>query len=105
LWIGLLGLGFSIYSIRFYYAILPIESALTLAGRVLFAFTYFSIKKIKGKETGITFQPDRFTKGNTLATAEILIASQLGSKPKNNIESPIEFGGGDFSGGGSSGNF
>ena len=82
LWIGSLGLGFSIYSIRFYYAILPIESALTLAGIVLFAFTYFSIKKIKGKETGITFQPDRFTKGNALATAEILIASQLGSKPE-----------------------
>ena len=105
LWIGLLGLGFSIYSIRFYYAILPIESALTLGGGVLFAFTYFSIKKIKGKETGITFQPDRFTKGNALATDEILIASQLGLKPENNIESPIEFGGGDFSGGGSSGNF
>ncbi|WP_339920028.1 hypothetical protein [uncultured Flavobacterium sp.] len=105
LWIGFLALGFSIYTIRFYYAVLPIEIALTLGGVLLFAFTYFAIKKFKNKETGITFKPDRLTKTNAFLNAEILIASQLGLKPETTTESNIEFGGGDFSGGGSSGTF
>lgn len=105
LWIGFLALGFSIYSIRFYYSILPIEIALTLGGIFLFAFTYFVINKLKDKEAGVTFKPSCFTKTNTFLNAEILIASQLGLKPETTTESNIEFGGGDFSGGGSSGSF
>ena len=52
LWISFLAIGFSIYTIRFYYSVLPIEVALTLGGLVLFAIAYFSIKKLKDKETG-----------------------------------------------------
>ncbi|WP_369765054.1 hypothetical protein [Flavobacterium sp. WC2429] len=105
LWIGLVALCFSFYTIRFYYAILPIEIVLTIGGLVLFAFTYFSIKKLKNNTTGITFQPDRFSTKNAFMNAEALITSQLGLKPEINQESNIEFGGGGFSGGGSSGNF
>jgi len=105
LWIGFLALGFSIYTIRFYYAILPIEIALTLGGVVLFGITYFIIKKLKDKETGVTFMPDRLTKTNAFSNAEILISSQLGLKPEITTKSNLEFGGGEFSGGGSSGEF
>lgn len=106
LWIGLLSLCFSIYTIRFYYAVLPIEIALTLGGAVLFLITLFAIKKLQNKQTGITFQPDRFTKTTALLNAEILLASQLcGLKPEVTAESPMDFGGGDFSGGGSEGGF
>ena len=105
LWIGLTTFCFSIYTIRFYYAVLPIETALTIGGLLLFAFTYFSIKKIKNNTTGITFQPDRFSQGNVFGTAEILMTSQMGLKPETTVDSPMEFGGGDFSGGGSGGSF
>ena len=106
LWIGLLSFCFSVYSIRFYYSIVPIEIVLTVGGAILFAITLFTIRKLKNKETGITFQPDRFTETNAFLTAEILVTSQIGSiKPELTIESPIEFGGGDFSGGGSGGSF
>lgn len=105
LWIGSLALAFSIYTIRFYYAVLPLETFLTIAGLVLFAFTYFAIKKLKHKETGITFCPDSFTNVNALMDAEALIASQLGLKPETIQKSNMEFGGGDFSGGGSGGEF
>jgi hypothetical protein len=37
--------------------------------------------------------------------AEILISSQLGMQPETTTKSQMEFGGGDFSGGGSSGSF
>jgi hypothetical protein len=106
LWIGLLSLCFSIYTIRFYYALMPIEIALTVGGVLLFAATLFAIRKLKDKEIGITFQADRFTETKALISAEILVTSQIGSiKPELTIESPIEFGGGDFSGGGSAGSF
>lgn len=106
LWIGALALAFSIYTIRYYYALLPIEIALSIGGFVLFFFSYFVIKRIKDKETGISFKIDRFIDSSALAHAEILItATQMGMKPTAVDESKIKFGGGDFSGGGSSGSF
>lgn len=106
LWIGFLALGFSIYTIRYYYTVLPIEIALTLGGILLFAFSYFVIKRIKENETGISFKTDRFSNSDLLSNAEVLItATQLGIKPTAIDESKMKFGGGDFSGGGSSGSF
>lgn len=102
LWISFLAIAFSIYTIRFYHSVLPIEVALTLGGIVLFAITYFSIKKLKDKESELTFKPDRINNSNAFLNAEMLIvASQFGLKPDVSTESPMEFGGGGFSGGGS----
>lgn len=106
LWIGLLTVGFSIYTIRFYHQVLPIEIALTLGGIFLFAVAYFSIKKLKDKTTGITFQPDRFINSSDFMHTEALIlTAQFGLEPETSIESPMEFGGGGFSGGGSGGSY
>jgi hypothetical protein len=107
LWIGFLALCFSILTIRMYHHILPPEVALTIGGLVLFAFTYFAIKKTKHKETGITFKADRFTDPNTFTNLQTLVvASQFGLKPEAKPEeSPMKFGGGGFSGGGSNGEF
>ena len=45
--IGFLTFGFSIYTIRFYYHILPVEAALLLGGVLLFTIAYLAIKKLK----------------------------------------------------------
>jgi uncharacterized membrane protein (DUF485 family) len=102
LWIGFLALCFSFFTFRMYHHVLPPEVALTIGGLVLFAFTYFAIKKTKYKETGITFKADRFTDPNAFANLQTLVtASQFGLKPEVKAEdSPMEFGGGGFSGGG-----
>lgn len=107
LWIGFLALCFAFFTIRAYHHVLPPEVALTIGGILVFAFTYFSIKKLKHKETGITFKADRFTDPNAFANLQVLVAtSQFGLKPEvKAAESPMEFGGGGFSGGGSSGEF
>ncbi|KQO22779.1 hypothetical protein ASF10_10475 [Flavobacterium sp. Leaf82] len=107
LWISFLAIGFSIYTIRFYHSVLPIEVALTLGGLVLFAIAYFSIKKLKDKEEGLTFKPDRINNSNAILNAEaLIIASTFGMKPEvKGPDSPMDFGGGGFSGGGSEGNF
>lgn len=107
LWIGFLALSFSFFTFRMYHHVLPPEVALTIGGLVIFAFTYFSIKKTKYNETGITFKEDRFANPNTFANLQVLVvASQFGIKPEVKIEeSPMKFGGGGFSGGGSGGEF
>jgi uncharacterized membrane protein (DUF485 family) len=107
LWISFLAIGFSIYTIRFYYTVLPIEVALTLGGLILFAIAYFSIKKLKGKESGLTFKHDRINHSDAILNAEALVvASTFGMKPEVKPQaSPMEFGGGGFSGGGSDGSF
>ncbi|MBJ2124665.1 hypothetical protein [Flavobacterium sp. IB48] len=107
LWISFLAIAFSIYTIRFYHSVLPVEVALTLGGLVLFAIAYFSIKKLKEKESGLTFKPDRINHSDTLLNAEALVvASTFGIKPEVKPQaSPMEFGDGGFSGGGSGGSF
>ncbi|OMQ13235.1 hypothetical protein [[Flexibacter] sp. ATCC 35103] len=107
LWISFLAIAFSIYTIRFYYSVLPIEVALTLGGLVLFTIAYFSIRKLKDNETGLTFKPDRINNSNAILNAEALIvASTFGIKPEIKApDSPMDFGGGGFSGGGSKGSF
>lgn len=107
LWISFLAIAFSFYSFRFYHSVLPVEIALTLGGLILFAIAFFFIRKLKAKESGITFKPDRISNTNTFLNAETLIvASTFGMKPEvKAADSPMEFGGGGFSGGGSEGSF
>ena len=106
LWISFLAIAFTIFTIRFYYSVLPIEVALTLGGLVLFGIAYFSIQKLKNKENGLTFKPDRINNSNAFLNAQTLIvASTFGLKPEIKTDSPMDFGGGGFSGGGSDGSF
>jgi len=107
LWIGFLALCFSFFTFRIYYHILPPEVVLTLGGLIVFAFAYFSIKKLKHNKAGLTFKVDRFTNPNAFDNLQTLVtASQFGLKPEAKVEeSPMKFGGGEFSGGGSSGEF
>lgn len=107
LWIGFLALCFAFFTFRMYHHVLPPEVALTIGGLAVFAFTYFTIKKTKHRETGITFKADRFTNPNAFANLQTLVVvSQFGLKPEAKVEeSPMEFGGGGFSGGGSNGEF
>jgi hypothetical protein len=104
--IGFLTLGFSFYTIRYYYSLMPVEIALILGGTILFGLTYFFIKKIKDKEVGVTFKRDRNADSNALLNVQALIInSQLDLKPVETVNQNMPFGGGDFSGGGSGGSF
>ncbi len=107
LWIGLLTLGFTVFTIRNYNHVLPTEVALTASGILLFAVSYFAIRKLKHKESGITFMSDKFESSNRLLQLEtIASAAQFGLKPEIKApESSMEFGGGGFSGGGGGGNY
>lgn len=106
LWISFAVIAFTVFTIRFYYSVLPIEAALTIGGLVMSAIAYFSIQKLKNKESGLTFKPDRINNSTAFLDAQTLIAaSAFGMKPEVKTESPMDFGGGGFSGGGSGESF
>jgi hypothetical protein len=53
LWIGAIAFVFSIYTMLFYYPILPAEMVFTIGGILLFTTTYSAIKGLKNKETDV----------------------------------------------------
>jgi len=92
----------TVATIRAYYAVMPIELALTLGGLVLILVSYFSIKHIQKNDTPFTFEAEN---DEDLTNAEILLTlQQLGSK---NTDTPSDktFGGGTFGGAGAEGSF
>ncbi|CAM4112727.1 MULTISPECIES: hypothetical protein [Flavobacterium] len=107
LWIGGLTMAFTVFTIRYYHHIMPTEISLTLAGIILFSIAFLAIRKLKMKESGITFLPDRFEPSNSLLNIETLAsASQFGIQTEDQTtDSPMDFGGGGFSGGGAGESF
>jgi len=104
LWTGLFTFGFAIFTIRFYYHVIPTEWALVIGGIVLGISSLFVIRRLKGKESGITFEKDRMHDSKALSIAQAVIVN---SHAIQNVPSkgPMEFGGGGFSGGGAGENF
>ncbi len=106
-WLGLITLGLGISSVRYYYYILPIDFALILGGLALFALVFFAIKKTQDKTVGITFNEDKSLNPMAFDVIKtILINANVNATVSTNADgSPMEFGGGEYSGGGSGGNF
>ena len=105
-WIGLLSLALGFATIRYYYAILPIEVALLLGGSLLFAVVYFSIRKTRKNTVGITFNEDKNLNPMAFDVIKtILVNANVHTTITTTTESPMEFGGGGFSGGGADGSF
>ncbi|CAM3315965.1 hypothetical protein FLLO111716_03165 [Flavobacterium longum] len=104
--VGLLAVAFTVFTIRYYHSVLPIEMALTIGGSLLFGVSYFFIRKIRNNDTGITFKPDRYTDSEALSYAQAVIAnSHAHMKNVMPNDSPMPFGGGGFSGGGAGENY
>jgi hypothetical protein len=53
--VGLLSLGYSFFTIRFYYSLMPLEMALVLAGLLLFAISFLLLKNFKIKQLALLF--------------------------------------------------
>jgi len=107
LWIGLLCTVATVFTIRHYYSVMPAELALMLAGIVLFGIAFFAMKKLKTRSSGLIFEPDPFANTNAFSNAEVLVLLQrYAVKPVSpGHSSDVEFGGGEFGGGGSGNKF
>ena len=103
--VGFLAFGFSIFTFRFYYSILPIEVASVVGGIILFGIAYLTIKKLKNKTSGLTFEPDRSSQTDWLGTIETILVTTQSNVHPSQTESSMPFGGGGFSGGGAGDGF
>jgi len=102
LWVGLLTMGVSCYTLRYYRSVLPPEVAATLAGALLVVLTAVAIRYLRTPRHGLTSAADEETP--PLLNLESLIVAQTAS-----VAGPpptgFQFGGGHSGGGGATGNF
>lgn len=98
--IGLLAIGFSIFTYRFYFSILPVEIALTVGGAFLIALAGISIRYLRTPKYNITSEPDNERKGLNF---ESIIMSQVIQSKIPQQGDTFQFGGGDAGGGGGGG--
>jgi uncharacterized membrane protein YgcG len=100
--LGLITLGFSVFTYKFYFSILPIEISLTLGGILLIALAGGLIHYLKTTKHGFTYQPDNEFEGFNL---EAMLMSQLVQSKIPQQGDTFRFGGGDSGGGGAGGNY
>lgn len=103
LWVGMLTTGFSVFTFKYYYSFGHPEVTLTIAGLFVLAFSVFVLNRLKTPKAGFT--RNRLASANLdYLTAEgILISQTLGGT--TNTQQAETFKGGQFGGGGASGNF
>lgn len=93
----------TIFTIRYYHAILPTEIAMLIAGILLISISYFLIKYLSTTRNGYTFQNLHPADKNLLNAEALIIAQTFGTGRK--VESNTLYGGGSGAGGGATGDF
>jgi hypothetical protein len=102
LWImGGFGIAASILTYRQYHSIMPLEWALALAGMFFLSLGYFLMHHLKTPRKGFVYAPERRKNG----FIEALVVNQLTQQTSATPDDSVRYGGGDFGGGGASGNF
>lgn len=96
----------AVFTFRYYYHILPTDVALSLAGALVLTIVYAVAKYLKNPKHGFT--QHETGDGNLmdkLKVESLIVAGTFSHTPTAPADSGTKFGGGDFGGGGSSGNF
>lgn len=102
--VGLGCIGVAVFTFRYYFHVLPLTWAAVIGGAVFFATAYFSIRYLRQHEGAFTYEEDSETSILQEIEQQLIeqtIANQPGPKP----ERQDGFGGGQFGGGGASGEF
>lgn len=100
--IGLLAVGFSIFTYHFYFSVLPIEIVLILGGGLIIVLAGICIRYLHTSKHGITSELDSERKGLNL---EAIILSQVIQSKIPPSGDTLQFGGGDVGGGGAGGKY
>jgi hypothetical protein len=98
--LGLLGIGFSVFTYRSYYSVMPIEWALTLGGVILIGLSVFCIKYFKSPKFNLSSVAEE--QGKLQKLESILVAQAFQTKTSDDT---LKFGGGDAGGAGADGKY
>jgi len=102
--IGLGCLAAAVFSFRYYYHVMPLAWAAVIGGGVLFLTAFFSIRYLHQAKGGYVYDED----AETSLLQEIeqqLIEQTIVNQPGPEPDKSASFGGGQFGGGGSGGDF
>ena len=102
---GLLLIAISVFTVRYYHPILPVEIAMFIAGVILIGISYALIRYLRVAKFGYTFtkvhRSDR-----ELQLEGLIIAQTMGQKHvSGDPDANISFGGGSGGGGGAGGDY
>ncbi len=104
--VGLLLIVAAALTFRAYYYILPADTALTIAGIIILAAVYAIVKYLKTPKYGFTYaDPEEVNLADHLKVESLIVAETFSHIPAAPANDNVKFGGGDFGGGGSSGDF
>ena len=95
--LGVLAVAFSIFTVRYYHALMPPELAATVAGLVLIGLTLAALRYLRTPRHGFTAQADDETQSHV--NLESLVVAQTAPVPTPS-GSGFDFGGGHSGGGG-----
>ena len=102
--IGLATVAVAVFTFRYYFHILPLAWAATLAGAFLFALAYFSIRYLRKNEGRYTYESGS-EKSLLQEVEEQLLEQTIASQPTPAPVRQESFGGGQFGGGGAGQDF
>lgn len=93
-----------VFTVRYYYAVAPIEVAMTVGAAILITLAYALTRYLHDPKQGFTSEPvaDSAMTGKLNIEALVIAETFSGVKPNDNN---TNFGGGSFGGGGASGEF
>jgi hypothetical protein len=100
---GLIFIAVSVFTFRYYYAVIPAENAMAFAGVLLILVSYTSMKLLRKPRYGFNFDKNR-TPGREIIDLKALVLTQVAGK-KPIAETEVTFGGGNFGGGGAGGEY
>ena len=103
---GLFLLAATIFTIRYYYSVAPVEVVMTAGGLILIVATYFVIKYLRTPKYGITDkEPEDEDMQDSLQLESIVITETFQKIPVPGAGEGVNFGGGSSGGGGASGEY
>jgi len=102
---GLILIPVIVFTIRYYYHILPLETAMIIGGVLMITICYLLIKYLSKPKHGFTDEEIDNSHLNTAKQLESLIIAQTFAQAKIETGNHTEFGGGSGGGGGAGGEF
>jgi len=97
--VGVAAVAFSIFTVRYYRALMPPEVAATLAGLVLIGLALAALRYLRTARHGLTAAPD--DEAAPHFNLEALVVAQTAHVPAAPATTGFQFGGGQSGGGGS----
>lgn len=98
--VGIVATGFSIFTYRFYFSMLPLQWALAIGGALLVGICIWAIRLLKTSKYGLTSEA---AGTNEFKNLEAFIVNQAMQQPSQTTKT--DFGKGDFGGGGAGSNY